>query len=320
MMENKNETPTTKNNKFRTYFYNNLAVMKDKMMFCLLFKLISLHQLEYNKAKKHGKPTNDIKFQFSINEFILDTQISKSSVLRRMKKLEKLKIITKRQTKEENNANGKNEFQVNIELLERIISKLDDMKRKDRIIYINQVFGEKTEKKILSIEENEEHIEAENKQEEKLSTPTPAEIERENNIKKNEALDKLQREAAAKLMAKFKQMEEESRKSKINSNKAIGATQIQKSTSTTKEEIKIGPGQNMAVKELNASDVLTQREFIYKVEQIISSREIWSTEQIERMEKKYSNYIKDNEVIWKLMKINMEKYRKEKMLQDSLIA
>lgn len=317
-MENNNETP--KMNKFRTYFYNNLAVMKDKIMFCLLFKLISLHQLKYNKAKKHNKPTNDIKFQFSINEFILDTQISKSSVLRRMKKLEKLKIITKRQTKEENNANGKNEFQVNIELLEGIISKLDDMKRKDRIIYINQVFGEKTEKKILSIEENEEHIEAENKQKEKLSTPTPTEIERENNIKKNEALDKLQREEAAKLMAKFKQMEEESRKSKINSNKAIGATQIQNPTSTTKEEIKIGPGRNMTVKEQNASDVLTHREFIYKVEQIISSREIWSTEQIERMEKKYSNYIKDNEALWKIMKLNMEKYRKEKMLQDSLIA
>ena len=258
-MENKNETPTTNKNKFRTYFYNNLVVMKDKILFCLLFKLISLHQLEYNKAKKHGKPTNDIKFQFSTNEFILDTQISKSSLLRKMEILEKLKLISKTKTKEDNNANGKNEYQVNITLLEEIVSKLDDKKRKDRIIYINQIFGEKTEKKILSIEES---FEAENEQKENLDIPTPAEIEKENNIKKNEALDKLQRQQSIELMAKFKQREEENRKAQINTNKAIGATQIQNPTPTTKEKMKIGTGENIGAEKqiISSNDIINEYE------------------------------------------------------------
>ena len=134
MMENKNETP--KMNKFRTYFYNNLTVIKDCVMFKLIFKLISLHQLEYNKAKKNGLPTDNIKFKFSTNEFIKDTQIGKNTLLNRLDRLEKLELITKTKTKEENNANGKNEYQVNITFLEKIVSKLDGMKRKERIIYI----------------------------------------------------------------------------------------------------------------------------------------------------------------------------------------
>lgn len=220
MMNVKNGTPTTQQT-LRTYFDNNLTVIEDHMMFKLLFKLVSLHQKKYNKAKKDGESLDNIKFQFSINEFIWDTRIKKKSLLKRLGHLEKIKLISKAKTKEENNANGKNEYQFNMCFLEKIVSNLNDMKRRERIDYINQIFTIPTENK------NKE-AEIENEIQEEVPTAlTPAEIERQNNIKANEALDKLQREESIKLMAEFQQREVEKLKSKMNQSKAIGATLTQ---------------------------------------------------------------------------------------------
>jgi len=54
-------------------------------------------------------------------------------------------------------------------------------------------------------------------------------------------------------MAKFQQREEEYKKTQTNANKAIGATQIQKPISTTKEDIKIGPSRNKEAERQSAS-------------------------------------------------------------------
>ncbi|MDR2010415.1 MAG: hypothetical protein LBQ22_08030 [Bacteroidales bacterium] len=306
MMNVKNGTPTTQQT-LRTYFDNNLTVIKDATMFKLLFKLRSIDQLEYNKAKKDGNPTNNIKFQISINELIYDTQIGKKSLLLRLAQLEKIGLISKKRTKEENNANGKNEYQFNMLQLEKIVSKLNDMKRRERIDYINQIFPIPTKNRNEQVDPDNE------KQEEVPTALTPAEIERQNNIKANEALDKLQREESIKLMAEFQQREVEKLKSKMNQNKAIGATLTQEPITITKGELKMAPSENIATKEQCIPEILTNREFIKKVEDVISSHEIWTSERMEKMEKKYSNYIRNNEVIWKVMKLNMEKYKKEKM-------
>lgn len=306
-MNVKNGTPTTQQT-LRTYFDNNLTVIKDATMFKLLFKLRSIDQLEYNKAKKDGSPTNNIKFQISINELIYDTQIGKKSLLQRLTQLEKIGLLTKKRTKEENNANGKNEYQFNMQQLEKIVSKLNNMKRRERIDYINQIFPIPTKNK-------NEQVEPDNEMQEGIPTAlTPAEIERENNIKANEALDKLQREESIKLMAEFQQREVEKLKSKMNQNKAIGATLTQGPIAITKGELKMVPSENIAPKEQCIPEILTNREFIKKVEDVISSHEIWTSERMEKMEKKYFNYIRNNEVIWKIMKFNMEKYKKEKEL------
>lgn len=305
-MNVKNGTPTTQQT-LRTYFDNNLTVIKDATMFKLLFKLRSIDQLEYNKAKKDGNPTNNIKFQISINELIYDTQIGKKSLLLRLAQLEKIGLISKKRTKEENNANGKNEYQFNMLQLEKIVSKLNDMKRRERIDYINQIFPIPTKNRNEQVDPDNE------KQEEVPTALTPAEIERQNNIKANEALDKLQREESIKLMAEFQQREVEKLKSKMNQNKAIGATLTQEPITITKGELKMAPSENIATKEQCIPEILTNREFIKKVEDVISSHEIWTSERMEKMEKKYSNYIRNNEVIWKVMKLNMEKYKKEKM-------
>lgn len=76
----------------------------------------------------------------------------------------------------------------------------------------------------------------------------------------------------------------------------------------------MGPSENIATKEQCIPETLTNREFIKKVEDVISFHEIWTNEKMEKMERKYSNYIRNNEVIWKIMKFNMEKYKKEKEL------
>ncbi|MFV0470678.1 MAG: hypothetical protein ACK5L7_01400 [Paludibacteraceae bacterium] len=305
-MNVKNGTPTTQT--LRTYFDNNLTVIKDATMFKLLFKLRSIDQLEYNKAKKDGSPTNNIKFQISINELIYDTQISKSSLLRRLEQLEKMKLIIKTKTKTEQNGNGKNEYQFNMSFWEEIVLKLNSLGRRDRKKYINQIF-------LIPTKNKNEQVEPDNEiQEETPIALTPAEIERENNIKANEALDKLQREESIRLMAEFQQREVEKLKSKMNQNKAIGATLTQEPITITKGELKMGPSGNIASKEQCIPEILTNREFIKKVEDVISSHEIWTSEKMEKMEKKYSNYIRNNEVIWKIMKFNMEKYKKEKEL------
>jgi len=250
-MENNNTS--TKQYKFRTYFDNNLLVMKDKTMLCILLKLFSLYQLNYNKEKKHGKPTNNVKFQFSINEFIIDLQISKNTVIEKMKHLEKMKLITKTKTKDDNNANGKNEYQFNANLLEEIVSKLNPLSRKERKKYINEIFD--IPKKENKEKENKKPVEAESEQEEKSIPLTPAEIEKEKNIKANEKLDQLQRQEAAELKVKFQQREKEKiRKSEINTNNTLKSTSIEKPTPTTTEEAKMAPKENKEVEEQSISN------------------------------------------------------------------
>jgi len=51
-----------------TYFPNNLVVIKDPIMFKLLFKLVSIHQLNYNKLLlKLKKKITERKMRLWIN-------------------------------------------------------------------------------------------------------------------------------------------------------------------------------------------------------------------------------------------------------------
>ena len=226
---------------FTTYFYNNLVVMQDAIMFKVLFKIVSLHQLNFNNAKKQGEPTNNIKFQYSLNEFILDLQIGRSTIIKKLNELERLELISKTKTKEDNNANSKNEYQLNINELEKIVSNINSKNRKERIIYINQIFATPTEKK------NEKCGQVENEQGENSNTSISAEDEREKNIKENEKMIELQRQHNAEVMLKIQQRENEKIKPEIIPNKTIENIQIEKTTPTITGNIKMHPDKNIEV-------------------------------------------------------------------------
>ncbi len=146
--------------KLRTYFGNNLAVIKDNGLFKVLFKLTSMQMKGYNKALKKEQPTNNLTFQYSLNEFRLDLQMGKSTILKKFDMLVNVGLLTITKNCDEKNAYCKNTYQLNINKLEVIIDTLNGMRRKERIEYINKIFNIKTSGALLNIKDDK--IEEEN--------------------------------------------------------------------------------------------------------------------------------------------------------------
>lgn len=140
--------------KLRTYFGNNLAVIKDNGLFKVLFKLTSMQMKEYNKALKKGQPTDNLTFQYSLNEFRLDLQMGKSTIIKKFDVLTNTGLLSVDKCKDEKNAYCKNKYQLNIEKLEVIIDTLNGMRRKERIEYINNLFNTKTSGALLNIKDD----------------------------------------------------------------------------------------------------------------------------------------------------------------------
>lgn len=132
--------------KFRTYFANNLVVIKDARLFKVLFKLVSLQMKEYNQALKKELPTDNITFQYSLNELRLDLQMGKSTIIKKLQMLENKDLLTITRTSSKTTGNEKNTYQINITKLEEIEDTLNKMKRVERIEFINNLFEEKTAK------------------------------------------------------------------------------------------------------------------------------------------------------------------------------
>lgn len=132
--------------RFRTYFANNLVVIKDARLFKVLFKLVSLQMKEFNKAVKNNKPTDNITFQYSLNELRLDLQMGKSTIIKKLQMLENKDLLTITRTSSKTTGNEKNTYQINITKLEEIEDTLNKMKRVERIEFINNLFEEKTAK------------------------------------------------------------------------------------------------------------------------------------------------------------------------------
>ena len=243
-MKKEQETSTNPTQpKFKTYFDNNLVVMKDAKMFKVLFKLVSLHQLEYNKANKNNEPTDNIKFQYSLNELSRYTQISKAGLSNRLTHLEKLKLITKIKTKDDNNANGKNEYQLHINKLEEIVSKLNDIKvNKERVKYINEVFS--IPQKEDNPNENESESESENNIQIKEIIPSTS-IEDKKEM--NKKLQELLKQGTGQFLC---ELDEEKL---IEQNKAPKTIPTKKPTPTITEEIKMAQNKNVEVEEQSIS-------------------------------------------------------------------
>lgn len=159
----------------RTYFDNNLTVIKDNALFKVLFKLVSLQLKEYNKAVKNKLPTDNITFQYSLNEFRMDLQMGKSTIIKKLDLLSDKKnedgkpigvgLLTITSTKDNKDAYKKNTYQFDIENLNKIVEKLNGMRRLQRIEYINKIFGVATSKSFSNI--NEDKFENTNNEEEK---------------------------------------------------------------------------------------------------------------------------------------------------------
>ncbi|MDR2950726.1 MAG: hypothetical protein LBV71_16180 [Prevotella sp.] len=141
-----NQSTTEKG--FNTYFANNLTVIKDNALYKVLFKLTSLQMKEYNKAVKNNLTTDNITFQYSLNEFRMDLQMGKSTIIKKLDILSSVKLLTI--TK---NCDEKNSYQLNINKLNEIVSKLNGMRRLQRIEYINSIFGVTTSKSFTKIDE-----------------------------------------------------------------------------------------------------------------------------------------------------------------------
>lgn len=152
MKEARNEQEK-KISRLRTYFGNNLTVIKDNGLFKVLFKLTSMQMKEYNKALKKEQATDNLTFQYSLNEFRLDLQMGKSTILKKFDMLVNVGLLTITKNCDEKNAYCKNTYQLNIEKLEVIIDTLNGMRRKERIEYINNLFNTKTSSAYKKINE-----------------------------------------------------------------------------------------------------------------------------------------------------------------------
>jgi len=150
-MKTTNDQQTIK--RYRTYVANNLTVIKDNALYKVLVKLLSLQMKEVNKAVKNNLPTDNISFQYSLNEFRLDLQMGKATIVKKMNKLEEVGLLTIDKSKNEKDAYNKNTYQLNISKLEEIEDTLNGMRRLERIEYINQLFGCITSKGLQKIKE-----------------------------------------------------------------------------------------------------------------------------------------------------------------------
>lgn len=151
-MEKVNETKSIK--KFRTYVANNFVVIKDNALYKVLIKLLSLQMKEVNKATKNNQATDNITLQYSLNEFRLDLQMGKATILKKIDILNSVGLLSIEKCKDEKNAYCKNTYQLNINKLEEIEDNLNKMRRLERVEYINSFFKTTTSKGLQKIKED----------------------------------------------------------------------------------------------------------------------------------------------------------------------
>lgn len=150
--QNEQRLPKTEKG-YNTYFANNLTVIKDNALYKVLFKLTSLQMKELNKAQKNELPTNNITFQYSLNEFRMDLQMGKTTIIKKLDILNNIGLLSITKNCNEKNGYCKNTYQLDINKLNKIVSKLNGMRRLQRIEYINSIFSVTTSKSFTKIDE-----------------------------------------------------------------------------------------------------------------------------------------------------------------------
>ncbi len=129
----------------------DLTVIKDSLLFKVLVKLVAKQE----EANQSGTDT----FGYSLNEFRLDLQIGKATLVRKFEKLEQLGFlkVIKNITVPEGRKQScylKTDYRVNLSAVNDLIKELAPLSQMERVEHINNMLCVITPKSLYSIRES----------------------------------------------------------------------------------------------------------------------------------------------------------------------
>ncbi|MDR2010433.1 MAG: hypothetical protein LBQ22_08120 [Bacteroidales bacterium] len=137
---------------------SDLTVIKDSLLFKVLVKLVAKQE----RAVKDGSDT----FAYSLNEFRLDLQIGKATLVRKFEKLEQLaylEVIKNIAIPEGRKQSHylKTDYKVNLAAINALIKDLAPLSQIERVEHINTMLCVMTPKSLYSIKVKEEPVKQE---------------------------------------------------------------------------------------------------------------------------------------------------------------